>query len=210
MGLRVRLKASFDGSGFPPQARIVLTALKRYGMMVADNGSNWFISGAPDPAWDNDDLRALGSVKGSDFEVVDTSSLEPGPTAATITAFSAARTRRAVSVRWKTASELDVLGYVVHRQGVHGRTARQQPDRRERHHEKRLVPVRGPGRSRELGGALPPPGHPHEWHLHLVRVRRRRLRQPSGGLPTACPRTPDTPVSRARRYRGKRASTCPP
>jgi hypothetical protein len=70
MGLRVRLKASFDVSGFPKQARVVLTALKRYGMLVADNGSNWFISGAPDPRWNNDDLHSLGRVKGTDFEVV--------------------------------------------------------------------------------------------------------------------------------------------
>ena len=47
MGLRVRLKASFDISGFPPQARVVLEALKRYGMILADNGSPWYISGAP-------------------------------------------------------------------------------------------------------------------------------------------------------------------
>jgi hypothetical protein len=72
MGLRVRLKASFDVAGFPKQARVVLTALKRYGMLVADNGSNWYISGAPDPRWSNDDLHALGRVKGSDFEVVQT------------------------------------------------------------------------------------------------------------------------------------------
>jgi hypothetical protein len=72
MGLRVRLKASFDLSGFPKQARIVLTALKRYGMLVADNGSNWYITGAPDPRWNNDDLHTLSRVKGSDFEVVQT------------------------------------------------------------------------------------------------------------------------------------------
>jgi hypothetical protein len=77
MGLRVRLKAGFDTRGFPRQARIVLEALKRYGMMVADNGSNWFVSGAPSPGWNNDDLHTLGRVKGSDFEVVDTSALEP-------------------------------------------------------------------------------------------------------------------------------------
>jgi hypothetical protein len=77
MGLRVRLRASFDVSGYPRQSRIVLTALKRYGMLVADNGSDWFITGAPSPGWRNDDLRALARVKGSDFEVVDTSSLRP-------------------------------------------------------------------------------------------------------------------------------------
>ena len=70
MGLRVRLKASFDVSGYPRQARIVLAALKRYGMIVADNGSSWYITGAPDARWSNDQLHTLGRVKGSDFEVV--------------------------------------------------------------------------------------------------------------------------------------------
>jgi hypothetical protein len=77
MGLRVRLKADYPIDGFPPQARIVLAALKRYGMIVADNGTDWYISGAPDPHWDNDALHALSRVKGSAFEVVDTSSLAP-------------------------------------------------------------------------------------------------------------------------------------
>jgi len=75
MGLRVRLKASFDINGFPPQARVVLVALKRYGMILADNGSPWYISGAPDPRWSNDDLHSLGRLTGADFEVVDTSHL---------------------------------------------------------------------------------------------------------------------------------------
>ena len=70
MGLRLRLKASFDVSGYPRQARIVLLALKRYGMIVADNGSSWYITGAPDARWSNDQLHTLGRVKGSDFEVV--------------------------------------------------------------------------------------------------------------------------------------------
>ena len=70
MGLRVRLKASFNTRGFPPQARAVLETLKRYGMILADNGSNWYITGAPDPRWSNDDLHSLGQVHGSDFEVV--------------------------------------------------------------------------------------------------------------------------------------------
>jgi hypothetical protein len=75
MGLRLRLKASFDLSGFPPQARAVLQALKTYGMMVADNGSNWFISGEPNAGWSNDDLHTLGQVPGANFEVVDMSSV---------------------------------------------------------------------------------------------------------------------------------------
>jgi hypothetical protein len=70
MGLRVRLKASFDTRGFPPQARAVLETLKRYGMILADNGSPWYISGAPDSRWSNDDLHSLGRVHGSDFEAV--------------------------------------------------------------------------------------------------------------------------------------------
>jgi hypothetical protein len=79
MGLRVRLKASFDVSGFPPQARVVLEALKRYGLILADNGSPWYVSGAPDRRWSNDQLHTLGRVTGADFEVVDTSSLpHPG------------------------------------------------------------------------------------------------------------------------------------
>jgi hypothetical protein len=70
MGLRVRLKASFDINGFPPQARAVLETLKTYGMILADNGSPWYITGAPDPRWSNDQLHALDRVRGSDFEVV--------------------------------------------------------------------------------------------------------------------------------------------
>ena len=75
MGQRLRLKAGFDISGFPPQARAVLKALKLYGMIVADNGSDWFISGAPSKSWDNEQLNALKRVAGGNFEVVDTSAL---------------------------------------------------------------------------------------------------------------------------------------
>jgi hypothetical protein len=77
MGLRVRLKASVDISHLPPQARMVAQAMKRYGMILADNGSNWYVSGAPSPHWSNDQLHALGALHGSDFEVVDTSGLRP-------------------------------------------------------------------------------------------------------------------------------------
>ena len=75
MGLRVRLKASVDISGFGPQSRAILTALKRYGMLLADNGSPWYVTGAPAAGWNDDELHALGSLHGSDFEVVDTSGL---------------------------------------------------------------------------------------------------------------------------------------
>ena len=76
MGQRLRLRASFDISGFPRQSRIVLRALKRYGALVADNGSAWFVSGAPSRGWNNDDLSSLGRVRGRDFEVVDSSKLK--------------------------------------------------------------------------------------------------------------------------------------
>jgi hypothetical protein len=77
MGLRVRLKAGVDISKLPPQARIVAQAMKTYGLILADNGSPWYISGAPNAHWSNDQLHALGALNGSDFEVVDTSKLRP-------------------------------------------------------------------------------------------------------------------------------------
>lgn len=75
MGQRFRLKASVDTSGFSPQVQVILQAMKTYGLIVADNGSDWFISGAPDERWDNDVLRELRQVYGFDFEAVDGSSL---------------------------------------------------------------------------------------------------------------------------------------
>jgi hypothetical protein len=72
MGLRVRLKASVSLAGFGPQSRTVLRALKRYGMILADNGSPWYITGAPSAGWNDDDLHALQRITGADFEVVDT------------------------------------------------------------------------------------------------------------------------------------------
>jgi hypothetical protein len=75
MGQRLRLRRGFDISGFPRQSRIVLRALKRYGMILADNGSSWFLSGAPNPGWSDDDLHSLHRVPGRAFEVVDSSRL---------------------------------------------------------------------------------------------------------------------------------------
>jgi hypothetical protein len=72
MGLRLRLKAGYDISGFGGHARVILEAMKRYGLIVADNGSNWFFTGASDSRWDDDDLDQLKDVPGSAFEVVDT------------------------------------------------------------------------------------------------------------------------------------------
>jgi hypothetical protein len=72
MGLRVRLKQGFDVSRFPRQARVILRALQRFGMILADNGSPWYVSGAPSRAWDNDDLHTLQRVTGRSLEVVKT------------------------------------------------------------------------------------------------------------------------------------------
>jgi len=68
--MRVRLKAGFDISGFPKEARVILQAMKTYGMIVADNGSDWFVSGAPDKRWSDERLGALKRVPGSAFEVI--------------------------------------------------------------------------------------------------------------------------------------------
>jgi hypothetical protein len=79
MGLRVRLNSGYDTSGFSAQARPIAEALKRYGMILADNGSDWYISGASDPRFDDDVLHELDVIHGSDLEAVDTSSLVNGP-----------------------------------------------------------------------------------------------------------------------------------
>jgi hypothetical protein len=71
MGQRFRLRASFNISTFPADVQVILVALQKYGMLVADNGSAWYISGAPDSRWNNDDLSTLSQVVGSDFEAVD-------------------------------------------------------------------------------------------------------------------------------------------
>jgi len=70
MGMRVRLKAGVDISGYPASAQVFLRALKKYGMIVADNGSNWFVSGVADSRWNDTEMNTLKALKGSDFEVV--------------------------------------------------------------------------------------------------------------------------------------------
>ena len=83
MGQRFRLKPGFDLSGFSPEVRVILRALQRYGMMLADNGSPWFLTGVPDERWDDDTLvTELRRVQGSDFEAVDVSSLQLDPDSA--------------------------------------------------------------------------------------------------------------------------------
>jgi hypothetical protein len=70
MGMRVRLKSTFDTTGFSPNVRVVLRAMMKYGMLLADNGSGWFFSGAPDPRWNEDELATFSRVPSSAFEAV--------------------------------------------------------------------------------------------------------------------------------------------
>ncbi|HEV2581019.1 MAG TPA: hypothetical protein VGT44_09215, partial [Ktedonobacteraceae bacterium] len=88
MGLRLRLKASFDISSFPRDVQVILTALKRYGMFVADNQgvTSWVLTGAPDSRWNNFDLNSLGKVPGSAFEAVNESMLQTAPDSARVIA----------------------------------------------------------------------------------------------------------------------------
>ncbi|HTC95120.1 MAG TPA: plastocyanin/azurin family copper-binding protein [Terriglobales bacterium] len=85
MGLRVRLKASTNISGLSPEAKVIAQAMKTYGLILADNGSNWYISGVSDTNFNDSDLHNLNQLHGSDFEVVDTSSLRNGPDNSTAT-----------------------------------------------------------------------------------------------------------------------------
>jgi len=114
MGLRVRLKANYDVSGFPAEVQVVLRALKKYGMIVADNGSSWYLSGAPDPRWNDDALHAISRVKGSDFEVVETTATaalpqppavpKPVPPVVNLGAAARSRAKHAFS-RWGRFSD---------------------------------------------------------------------------------------------------------
>ena len=76
LGERFRLRADFDVSRFSKSNQVILKALKRYGMFLADNGSSMFISGVPDKRWDDDDLHHLGTIRADDFEAVDESDLQ--------------------------------------------------------------------------------------------------------------------------------------
>jgi hypothetical protein len=125
MGMRLRLKASFDISGFSAANQAILTAMKNYGMIVADNGSNMFFQGAPDPRWDDNDLDALKAIDASEFDVVqmgtvyDAASAPTGPVP-TINSFTASHTTVAagtpVSLNWSVTNDsydyIDVVGPV--------------------------------------------------------------------------------------------------
>src|SRR5262249_10030882 len=97
MGMRLRLRADYDISSYPPQAQVILTALKKYGMINADNGTNLFMIGAPDDRWNGDDLNTLKQVPASAFEVIQapaliTSASVPTGPAPAIKSFTADKT----------------------------------------------------------------------------------------------------------------------
>jgi hypothetical protein len=79
MGARFRLKSTYNTSRFPQEIQVILLAMKKYGIVLADNGSNWYISGAPDNRWDNDMLHLLDVLSGNDFDAVDTSQMMISP-----------------------------------------------------------------------------------------------------------------------------------
>jgi hypothetical protein len=79
MGLWLRLKADFDTSGYPEELRVILRAMQKHGLILADNDTSMFVSGAPDDRWDNDMLALLREIKADDFEAVDVSSLIVDP-----------------------------------------------------------------------------------------------------------------------------------
>jgi hypothetical protein len=104
MGERFRLKASFDISGYPSDVQVILRAMKRYGIMLADNGSAWFISGKPDPRWNDTNLQAFSQLLGSNFEAVDATVLRIDPD-------SGAALQSGVSVSVSPASATVRVGY---------------------------------------------------------------------------------------------------
>jgi hypothetical protein len=125
MGMRLRLKASFDISGFSAANQVILTAMKNYGMIVADNGSNMYFQGAPDARWDDDDLDALKAIDASNFDVVQMATAYDDATAPTgapptISSFTASQTTVAagtpVTLSWTVTNDsydfIDVVGPV--------------------------------------------------------------------------------------------------
>jgi chitodextrinase len=136
MGQRFRLKASFDSSAFSPETRVILTAMKKYGLILADNGSAWYISGIPDDRWNNDVMNSeFARVHGSDFEAVDESGLMLDPDSGQARQVTAApdivpptvpgnlvatpRSSSQIDLTWSAATDnVGVKGYLVYRNSV--------------------------------------------------------------------------------------------
>jgi hypothetical protein len=118
MGMRTRLKANFDVSTYSAANQVILNALKKYGMIMADNGSNMYLSGAPDDRWDNNDLHALGQVKTSDFEVIQMTPLYTQnnvPTGASpqITSFAASSTSVSAGTPVTLSWQVSGASYII-------------------------------------------------------------------------------------------------
>jgi hypothetical protein len=118
MGTRFRLKSSFDISGFSSTNQVILTAMKKYGLILADNGSSMYISGAPDDRWDNSDLHNLGQVHASDFEVLPisplyTASNVPSGPAPSVSSFTASSTSVSAGTQVTLSWQVDAASYVI-------------------------------------------------------------------------------------------------
>jgi hypothetical protein len=118
MGMRLRLKSSFNISGFSAANQVILNALKKYGMIMADNGSNMYISGAPDDRWDNNDLHNLGQITTSDFEVIQMTPLYtqnnvPSGTAPQIASFTASSNSISVGTQVTLSWQANGASYVI-------------------------------------------------------------------------------------------------
>jgi hypothetical protein len=118
MGMRLRLKASFDVSSFSAANQVILNAMKKYGLIMSDNGSSMYLSGAPDDRWDNNDLHALGSVTASDFDVVQmnpvyTSANVPSGAAPQIARFTASATSVSAGTPVTLSWQISGAGYVI-------------------------------------------------------------------------------------------------
>jgi hypothetical protein len=123
MGMRMRLKASFDVSGYSAANQVILNALKKYGMIMADNGSNMYLSGAPDDRWDNTDLHNLGQVTASDFEVIQmtplyTPSNVPNGSAPQITSFTASANSIAAGTPVTLSWQVSGASYTIVSPGI--------------------------------------------------------------------------------------------
>jgi hypothetical protein len=123
MGMRMRLKASFNVSGFSAANQVILNALKKYGMIMADNGSNMYLSGAPDDRWDNNDLHNLDLVATSDFEVIQMTPLYiqsnvPSGAAPQITSFTASATSVSAGTPVTLSWQVNGASYVIVSPGV--------------------------------------------------------------------------------------------
>ena len=110
MGVIMRLKKSFDMSKLSPQSKVIAIALQNYGMILADNGSAWYMSGVPDERWDMDDLYTLRQIKGSDFEAVDVSSLMKDPNSGEV---------KDLSNSVENEKEISEINYTIEGENLH-------------------------------------------------------------------------------------------